>query len=196
MQCNPTTSKCLPRRFQPDGFSSFKEIVQHYIELRRSDVNDEFNWIRSIKSEVELIRVASYVIRSNGKRSSHHYRKPHELLERVRKTLLASRSKLARFRTFDQIYNFLESSIGDFFGVSELYIYDVSLILSVHRGITPERIYLHTGTREGARILRLPFGNKYLELSDIPKVFRTLAPHEIEDVFCIYKDVFPKILGA
>ena len=170
--------------------------MQDYIDLRRPDVLAEFDWIQSIESEMELIRIASYAIQSDGKRSSHHYRKSLELLGRVHETLLASKSKLARLRTFDEIHSFLESSIGDFVGVSELYIYDTSLVLSVRRSIYPERIYLHTGTREGARKLRLSFRKKYLEKSDVPKVFCALEPHEIEDVFCIYKDYFADLLSA
>ena len=53
----------------------------------------------------------------------------------------------------------------------------------------PEKVYLHAGTRLGARSLGLPNVPR-LSVSEFPKEFRALKPHEIEDALCIFKDEF------
>jgi hypothetical protein len=49
-------------------------------------------------------------------------------------------------------------------------------------------IYLHAGTREGARRLGLDTSGPTLGVDEIPKGLCALTPREIEDVLCIYKD--------
>jgi hypothetical protein len=45
----------------------------------------------------------------------------------------------------------------------------------------PDKVYLHAGTRLGARALGLRTAAT-LKMSELPKEFRALKPHEIEDV--------------
>jgi hypothetical protein len=55
--------------------------------------------------------------------------------------------------------------------------------------VFPKKVYLHAGTRRGARALGLDAGPT-LNVSQLPREFRALLPHEIEDVLCIFKDRF------
>jgi hypothetical protein len=59
--------------------------------------------------------------------------------------------------------------------------------------LEPDRIYLHAGTREGARALGL--GGTALSKSELPKAFHRLSPGEIEDCLCIYKDDLRRLAG-
>ena len=52
----------------------------------------------------------------------------------------------------------------------------------------PERVYLHRGTRKGARALGLDWRADSLDPRVLPKELADLEPREIEDFLCIYKD--------
>jgi hypothetical protein len=52
----------------------------------------------------------------------------------------------------------------------------------------PTWVYLHKGTREGARALGLDAHADALYMADLPRKFHALKPHEIEDVLFIFKD--------
>lgn len=51
----------------------------------------------------------------------------------------------------------------------------------------PERVYIHAGTRAGARALGLYRRQEYLEPEELPEPFQRLRPAEVEDCLCIYK---------
>ena len=65
--------------------------------------------------------------------------------------------------------------------------YDTSLRIGAHRGLWPRWVYLHTGTRTGAKALNLDISGVSLEVSDLPGPLRRLQPYEVEDFLCIYK---------
>jgi hypothetical protein len=77
-------------------------------------------------------------------------------------------------------------------GLGELFCYDTSLRLGAFLNRGPEFIYLHRGTREGARALGLNARVQYLTSSQLPAEIRKLAPLEAEDFLCIYKTHFRK----
>ena len=51
----------------------------------------------------------------------------------------------------------------------------------------PDRVYLHSGTREGARALGLAAERSFLPMDELPPELRRLKPREVEDLLCIYK---------
>jgi len=103
--------------------------------------------------------------------------------------------EIATAKTFDHLHNTIEKLVGNISGIGELYIYDTALRIGAKLGLEPDKIYLHRGTREGAKYLGLNFEKKYLEITEVPAELRTLKPREIEDVLCIYKDQFKKPAG-
>ena len=46
----------------------------------------------------------------------------------------------------------------------------------LHLGLEPERIYLHSGTREGAKVLGFT-GRKTIEVHELPEELQVLEPH-------------------
>ena len=70
-------------------------------------------------------------------------------------------------------------------------MYDTALRIGAKLGVAPVRVYLHTGTREGAKRLGIETkGVSALWPSELPEALRELEPYEVEDVLCIYKDKF------
>jgi hypothetical protein len=54
-------------------------------------------------------------------------------------------------------------------------------------GFFPTKVYLHAGTRRGVRALGLDYSADVLKVSALPKELRSLEPHELEDILCIFK---------
>lgn len=72
-------------------------------------------------------------------------------------------------------------------GSDELYVYDTTLRIGAKLGLLPKKVYLHAGTRVGAKALGFDGNARTLEISVLPKELRQLEPHEIEDALCIFK---------
>ena len=104
--------------------------------------------------------------------------------------LLAHKRQLRKAESFDKVFQLVETALEDVFGVGELYVYDTSLRRGAKLGLFPTKVYLHAGTRVGARALGFDQKAKTLSRSVLPPALRALEPHEIEDMLCIFKDKF------
>ena len=111
--------------------------------------------------------------------------------------LLEAEPQIAGCSNFDELFSTVVSALRDIEGLGELYYYDTALRLGFYRGITPTKVYLHAGARDGARALGLDHRAGFVDMGSVPKQLRHLKPHEIEDFFCIYKDkVIKSICGG
>jgi len=121
------------------------------------------------------------------------------VLVAVSNNLLQETQVLRDSVSFDAILGLVQACSVPGFGA--LARYDTALRIGFWRSLLPDKVYLHAGTRRGARNLGLDVSRDYLTLEEIPVQFRDLAPHEIEDALCIYiyKDDFarraPGLLG-
>jgi hypothetical protein len=88
---------------------------------------------------------------------------------------------------FDDLFHLIDTALEPIPGLGELYVYDTTLRIGAKLNLFPDKVYLHAGTRLGARALGLRTAAT-LKMSELPKEFRALKPHEIEDVLCIFKD--------
>jgi hypothetical protein len=67
-------------------------------------------------------------------------------------------------------------------------VYDTALRIGAYLHLKPELVYLHAGTRIGARNLGFDSSAEFIATRNFPDEFRCLSASEIEDVLCIYKD--------
>jgi len=134
------------------------------------------------------IEQAALATNSQGKRYSHQYRLKKTALEEARRILLMNSKAIAQSKSFDDLFSLVETKVGGITGIGELYTYDTSLRVGAKLGLLPTRVYLHAGTRKGARALGFKGRSRTLEVSELPSELRQLEPHEIEDVFCIFAD--------
>jgi hypothetical protein len=125
-----------------------------------------------------------------GKRFGHQCRIPASALRRAKAVLGARISEVKNTRSFHELHSFLKRGLGDVRGLGELYFYDTALRLGAFLGFAPEFVYLHRGTRAGARALGLDVSSEYIRLGQLPAPIRGLQAHEAEDFLCIYKDRF------
>ncbi len=102
--------------------------------------------------------------------------------------LLDASDTIRRVRSFDELFDRIRDEVESTPGIGELYVYDTSLRIGAKLNLLPARIYLHAGTRAGARALGLDYRAETLKVSALPKEFHVLEPHELEDILCIFKD--------
>jgi hypothetical protein len=73
-------------------------------------------------------------------------------------------------------------------------VYDTAVRIGAYLGLEPDRVYLHAGTRRGARALGLGAGREWLEIRELPVQFRRLNGRRLEDILCIYKRELDSIM--
>jgi hypothetical protein len=156
--------------------------VNAYIRDHRAKTARELRHYRVQRTLRHAIEHAALAQTSNGKHP-HQWRIPNSILRRFARAVLAV--AVQRFRTFDELHERIR--VARVPGIGELAIYDTALRIGAYLGLSPERVYLHRGTRKGATALGLGRGQKTLEVRELPKAFRRLRPYEIEDCLCIYE---------
>lgn len=184
--CPPRTSK---------DFRSLDVIVQHYIDHRRDRARRELEYFGGQKNLADAIRVATLAINCKGKRHPHQRRIPGLLLEHYRRGLMSKRRSLRSCDNFHKLMEISKSVADEIWKHSELTVYDTTHRIGAYLKRYPDRIYLHAGTRKGAKALvALTPRVAYIFPWELPSAFRRLKPYEIEDCLCIYKGSLKKLL--
>ena len=184
---------CPPSRQE---FNSLAEIVSDYIESKRPEAELELSFYRTLPNLEEAIRVSALAkVLKDGEeeKHDHQWRIPPKLLEELRKGLIKKQDAIRSCKDFDSLLAITEQVAGKIWKNAELTIYDTAHRLATYRGIEPEFIYLHAGTREGARELGFPGNKKFLRHEDLPKQLRTLKPYELENLFCTRRSTFRRL---
>lgn len=188
--CKPspkrTAGSCPPASGGRVVLRSFNEVVQDYIDRYRARANQELSFFRRLNSLDEAIERAARAEVEGGKKHDHQWRIPETALARAGKDLLAKRAQISKCTGFDSLIELVETTAGSIRGFGELAIYDTAVRIGVRLGMEPEFVYLHRGTRKGAKALGLTSRGKYLKVGELPAEFTKLKPHEIEDCLCIY----------
>ncbi|MEJ5240332.1 MAG: hypothetical protein WHS87_03970 [Anaerolineales bacterium] len=163
-------------------------IIRIYTTQIRPRANRELDWFRQQPTLRETIRLAALAVNSNGKRYSHQRRLSKTVLEQARDILLENEKAIEACQDFDDLFALLERLLAPIKGLGELYVYDTALRIGAKIGLLPRRVYLHAGTRVGAKALGFDGKAKTIEVSQLPDWLHQLEPHEIEDLLCIFKD--------
>lgn len=162
------------------------EIVSDYIREYRHKARAEMRFFEIQRSASSAIRKASLCELPGGKRHPHQRRIPRALLEQVEARLQGIGRKLAKAADFTALHRLIEEEIGSIKGIGALTMYDIAHRVGAHFGKAPKRVYLHAGTRTGARVFNIR--GESFDPQMLPKPFSRLAPSEIGDCLCIYKD--------
>jgi len=170
--------------------SSLNLIVKDYIKHHRANAANELRWIKIQQNFEEALFIATYAICPCGKRFSHQRRIPNSVLSEAHKKLLICKGSILCCKSFDDLYQIVFSEIHSIHGIGDLTVYDTTLRIGAWLKIEPVTVFLHAGTRVGAKRLGLNASRKVLTLSEVPTPLRKLLAREIEDVLCIYKNSF------
>jgi hypothetical protein len=169
--------------------TDLKRVVDDYKAGPARWSQDELGYFASIRTIDDSIAEAA-LSRVGGVKLSHQRRIPIAVLENCRRQLLMNRDAVRRSRLFDDLFDLVDATIGPIHGAGELLVYDVALRIGARLQLSPQRVYLHAGSRKGARALNLRWREKQIEMTELPPALRELSAHQVEDVLCIYKDDF------
>lgn len=164
-----------------------RSIIKAYKKLYLSSASAESEYFRTLPSLVVCIDSASHAINSKGNKSKHQWRIRKITLSQAKGILIANIQAIKKVASFDELFVLIDCLLHSVKGIGELYIYDTSLRIGAYLGYLPKKVYLHAGTRIGAK--KLGFANKVaIEMSELPDEYQKLEPFMVEDILCIFKD--------
>ena len=167
-----------------------RQIVNAYSEKHQKKAEKEQRWFAIQPNLEEAIRQAALARSPKGKRLSHQRRIPNAVLTESYRQLLDSLATLREAQSFEALHALVASRIGGIKGIGELTTYDTALRIGAFLRLEPNVVFMHSGTRTGAKRLCLDASRDFLTVDELPPAFRALRPRQIEDVLCIYKDHF------
>jgi hypothetical protein len=170
-------------------------IIADY-KLRHQERGEkELHWFAIQKTLEEAVRLAALAETPGHKRFSHQRRIPRSALEESRRCLLRCLPALAKARNFEELFELVSACLNPIPGIGELTIYDTAQRIGAKLHLAPEMVYLHAGTRIGAKRLGFDGNRPSIKLSELPAPLSKLEAREVEDILCIYKENFdPKSL--
>lgn len=70
---------------------------------------------------------------------------------------------IARAESSEALHALVARQLREVAGIGELYVYDTAFRIGAYLRLPPTRVYLHAGTRDGARALQLDYRSAALE---------------------------------
>ena len=168
---------------------NWQAIIRRYKDKHYRNHERETAWFAGQPTLKAAIEYAATATRNgDGKRFDHQRRAPKVALQQAKRKLLNNETKIAACRTFQELIDLIGGAVYSIYGLGELYIYDTALRIGSKLGIEPDRVYLHCGTRSGARRLGYSVNRLYIEMRELPDALKALSAAEVEDILCIFKD--------
>ncbi|MGD1900628.1 MAG: hypothetical protein ACFB9N_00095 [Geitlerinemataceae cyanobacterium] len=168
------------------GIDSLQLLVDEYLHHWGSSYQQEDAWWgdRTLNWEAALARAWNSRF-SDGKMHAHQYRVGSKKLSEGLGIALDRQKLPDSFESFRDVYDWIEHITRDVYRIGDVTAYDVARRLGAWLGLAPSRVYLHGGTRIGAKILGV-YDNP-APLSVFPHPLRALSATHIENFLCIYK---------
>jgi len=166
-------------------------IVRQYKAMKKNRPDRHIDHTVSQTNLTEAIEVAAKAIDDRNKRHGHQCLISQINLGNFAEKLKAKELQIKSVKSFDDLMTIVESEKSE--GIGELTIYDTATRIGAYLNLFPDRVYLHSGTRKGARnLLGRLNGRKHLTIGDFPFEIQRhgLTASEIEDILCIFKDNF------
>ncbi|MBI4454929.1 MAG: hypothetical protein HY644_03415 [Acidobacteria bacterium] len=176
--------------FQP---RSLVDIVAHYRAHKMREADGELRFFTIQRTFSEAIRLAGLAQGPSGKSLNHQRRIPSRALQEAMRVLQNHETLLATASDFDELHSYIENLIRAISGIGELTVYDTALRIGAFKQLEPTTVYLHAGTRVGAKALGVNGSRKTAGLHELPRQFRKFRAWEVEDCLCIYKRVLEKL---
>ena len=182
-----------PRRSRP---STYHSIYRDYLRRFGPEVGPEAEWFgkrRRLLAEAIACAAKSELPSRHAPGMGrlvvheHQRRVGKRRLARLSEILAAEEKAIAAARSFPTLLEIVESAAAQVKGLGALTCYDVAHRIGGYKGISPDAVYLHTGTLDGARALGLANRSGKIAVAALPSPLNRLPPEHAEDVLCIYK---------
>lgn len=165
---------------------SFADVATDYTARFQQRHRRELRWFAIQRSLEDAIELAAMAVSPAGKRLSHQHRIPKAALRAWADCLLRRSAQIRDSKTFAALHTLMSETGAELHGIGNLAVYDTATRVGAFLRLDAEHVYLHAGTREGARALGFN-GHDSLSRTELPEPFRRLSADEIEDCLCIYK---------
>ncbi len=168
---------------------SFDTIIRQYNAMRQKQPDNHIQYSKSQPDLMSVIEIAAKAIDKCNKRHNHQRRISNKNLINFSKELKKHENEIKIAKSFDEIMAIVSRTKCE--GIGELTKYDTATRIGAYLNINPDKVYLHSGTRVGAKNLFGRLGKKeYLLIDEIPVALHKnkLTASELEDILCIFKD--------
>jgi len=135
-------------------------------------------------SDAERIQRAALAENSAGLKHKHQWRIPPAALAKFSTRLKERLFDITQAASFAELLAILESERIK--GVAELTVYDTAIRIGRGQALEPKEVYLHAGTRKGAKRLGLNVKRPSIPRNEFLADFDGLSAAEIEDLLCTY----------
>lgn len=182
MSCLPSEASISNRR------GSIRSLVGIYLKDHQPNALREKHFFETMPSLDLALHHAAFALdhRDPPKRYSHQRRIRFAPMRKAYRFLLGAREELLGFTTFEKLHELLSSAFSRIRGLGPLYTYDTALRIGFFLKLEPSLVYLHAGTRDGARAIGIR-GVRVVAFDTLPQELQVLAPHEVENFLCIFK---------
>jgi len=173
----------------------FDTIARQYKAMRKKYPDLHIDYCVQQKTLAEVIEVAAKAIDELNKIHSHQRRVGRVKLNFFAEQLKLKEAEIKKAKNFDELLSIVEAVKCD--RIAALTHYDTATRIGAYLDLFPDKIYLHTGTRVGAKHLLGDITNrKFITVDKLPKEFlqHDLTASEFEDILCIFKDDFKQPL--
>ena len=171
------------------GEKTLLELVEEYLQNWGDCYKNEAQWWGDKTLDWKSAQKRAWEsCWANGKMHSHQSQPGAKKLKEGLRIALADNVQSDRFETFEQLYEWVESITNQVFRLGELVTYDVALRLGMWLNLEPAVVYLHRGSREGAKKFNVSLKEKTATLSTFPPEIQKLGATHAENFLCLYKD--------
>ncbi len=182
---------------KPAEASSLAQLVAAFLKEDGCCPREEMRMFQGLPIE-DAVRKAALARDERGKLFRHQWNlkeKFPKVPSQAERILSRCVDEIAACSGFDELHESIRRELkvrNRVFGAGELYIYDTAFRIGISRGLYPEKVYLHAGTRDGATALGIYNGKDVLEMSELPEELKRLKPYQVEDFLCLKKEVLHK----
>lgn len=134
-------------------FTDWETLLRDYDLHHAPRHREELKWFAEQETFERLIQLVARAESRRGKRLNHQRQISREAIATAERALSASHASLRSARSFEDLIDAVTAVALRIRGAGELYCYDGAVRLGAFLGLEPKYIYLHAGTRRGAKAL-------------------------------------------
>ena len=161
-------------------------LVADFREHYKPDSAQQLRFFRTMPSMGLAIHHVAMAIDGNDRCFDHQFHIVQPARRRAKTVLTQSEARILACRSFHELHSLFVELLSPIKGLGEMYIYDASLRMGAYVKLRPDFVYLHRGTRWGAKALGLNVRRPYIEKRELPGVLHTLSADDLESFLCIY----------
>jgi hypothetical protein len=165
-----------------------ERLIEQYLCRFAPRRQAEWERFAAMPDLAAAMRDAALARRADGKCEDHQRRVGLSRLEPFEESLQQVCDVIGRCRTFDDLHTIVSERRTE--GIGSLTVYDTAVRIGAYLGVAPEKVYLHAGTRKGAKALEMNVTSDYLEPDELLPPLRRLSPDDVENFLCIFKAAF------